>query len=701
MLAGVERRGMVSAEMPMTAAPAPVRAFPRGARAAFRMRVVGPLVTGIAYYVGARIGFVLQSPDVPQSLFWLPNSILLTALLVVPVRTWPAYLIASFPAQMLVAWQGGEPMLTMSLLFLTNCLDAAVGASLVRALVGGPWRPDTLRNTLIFLVFAAILAPMVVSFADAAITVMTGWGQDYWTAATTRIRANVLTNLIVAPAAATAIAHIREWPRPVSRQRVAEAALLVTGLLIITIAVFTSHPDAAGLPSLFYIPLSLLLWAAVRFGPGLTGGALFVVTLVSSWYVTHGDGAARDPASVIAMVQLQLLAISIPLMCLAAVVQERVRVEQMARAREKDVRSQFAQLSAIYRTAPVGLAFVDRELRFVSVNDQMAEINGAPAAAHIGRRMAEVVPGFAAEVEPLIRRVMSTGAALLHREMRGSTSAEPGVERDWVASYHPVRDDDGTVLGVTIVFREITEHKRSEATLRESQAALRASYDRIRDMAGELITAQERERSRLARELHDDVNQQLAAMSIALSGLKRRLPADALDAREEVARFQRRTLVLVEGVRRLSRELHPGLLQHAGLVAALRSICGELGRPDFTVTLRAPDQIGPLPDEIALGAYRVAQEALHNITSHSKARNVVVELARDARELTLIVTDDGIGFDVGEARRAGGLGLISIDERVRLLKGSVVIQSRPKQGTELRVRIPLGEDLGSTESIAR
>jgi signal transduction histidine kinase len=289
----------------------------------------------------------------------------------------------------------------------------------------------------------------------------------------------------------------------------------------------------------------------------------------------------------------------------------------------------------------------------------------------------------------------------LDREMRGSTSAEPDVERHWVASYHPVRDDDGTVLGVTIVFREITEHKRSEATLRESQSALRASYDRIRDMAGELITAQERERARLARELHDDVNQQLAAMSIALSSLKRRLPADALDAREEVARFQRRTLVLVEGIRRLSRELHPGLLQHAGLVAALRSICAELGRPDLSVTLRAPEQIGPVPDEIALGTYRIAQEALHNITSHAKARSVVVELTRDDRELTLIVTDDGIGFDVGEARRAGGLGLISIDERVRLLKGSVVIQSRPKRGTELRVRIPLGEDLGSTESIAR
>jgi PAS domain S-box-containing protein len=347
------------------------------------------------------------------------------------------------------------------------------------------------------------------------------------------------------------------------------------------------------------------------------------------------------------------------------------------------------------------LAFLDRDLRYVSVNDQMAEIDGAPVAAHIGRRMADVVPECAREVEPLLRHVMSSGAAILDREIRGSTFSEPGIERDWVASYHPVRDDDGTVLGVTLVFREITEHKRSEATLRESQAALRASYDRIRDMAGELITAQERERSRLARELHDDVNQQLAAMSIALSSLKRKLPADALDARDEVARFQRRTLVLVEGIRRLSRELHPGLLQHAGLVAALRNVCAEHGRPDMRVTFRAPDQIGPMPDEIALGMYRVAQEALHNISSHAKARHVVVELARNARELTLTVTDDGIGFDVREARRAGGLGLISIDERVRLLKGSVVIQSRPKQGTELRVRIPLGEDLGATERIAR
>jgi integral membrane sensor domain MASE1 len=118
-------------------------------------RAVGPLIVSAAYYLGAQIGFALQAPNAPQSVLWLPNSILLGTLLVAPFRSWPAYLAAAFPAQMLVAWGSGAPPLTMALLFLTNCADAALGAFLARRFAhdGRPFRFDSLRSTVIFAVF--------------------------------------------------------------------------------------------------------------------------------------------------------------------------------------------------------------------------------------------------------------------------------------------------------------------------------------------------------------------------------------------------------------------------------------------------------------------------------------------------------------------------------------------------------------------
>src|SRR6187455_3337614 len=111
-----------------------------------------PISVAAAYYFGAQIGFALQSPAAPQSVLWLPNSILLAVLLITPSRQWPAYLVAAFPAHMLVAWGAGAPLPTLALLYLSNCADAALGACLVRRLSGssGTFRFDGLRSTVIF-----------------------------------------------------------------------------------------------------------------------------------------------------------------------------------------------------------------------------------------------------------------------------------------------------------------------------------------------------------------------------------------------------------------------------------------------------------------------------------------------------------------------------------------------------------------------
>jgi PAS domain S-box-containing protein len=238
----------------------------------------------------------------------------------------------------------------------------------------------------------------------------------------------------------------------------------------------------------------------------------------------------------------------------------------------------------------------------------------------------------------------------------------------------------------------VIERKRAEQTLRENERALHASYVRIRDLAGRLITAQEAERSRIAGDLHDDVNQQLAGLSIALSNVKRRLH-DGGDAtvQDELTGLQQRTIDLADVIRNLSHELHPGVLRHAGLVAALKGYCADVCRQHaIEVTFSAADGLDGIPQEVALCLYRVAQEALGNIAAHAGACKAHVNLGPTEDGLELVIADDGQGFNLVEARGRGGLGLVSLDERVRLVGGSLTINTEPQRGTEVRVQVPLG-----------
>ena len=225
---------------------------------------------------------------------------------------------------------------------------------------------------------------------------------------------------------------------------------------------------------------------------------------------------------------------------------------------------------------------------------------------------------------------------------------------------------------------------------RAARAARESARD-IRDLAGRLMTAEEDERRRIARELHDGVNQDLAALSIALSALQGGLPADTPEARrEEYARLQGRAVELAGAIRHLSHELHPGILQYAGLAAALRSYCREFQREQvLAVACSAKDDLGTIPGDVALCLYRVAQEALKNTARHAKADHVWVSVERDGSDLTLIVRDDGRGFDVADARLGGGLGLMSLDERVRLVGGRITIDTERQRGTTIHARVPL------------
>jgi signal transduction histidine kinase len=225
------------------------------------------------------------------------------------------------------------------------------------------------------------------------------------------------------------------------------------------------------------------------------------------------------------------------------------------------------------------------------------------------------------------------------------------------------------------------------------QRAERAATERateIQTLAGRLITAQEAERRRIARELHDGVNQQLTALSIALATLGRRVSSGPVDLPSELARLQGRTAGVVQDIRSLSHELHPGVLEQVGLVDALDGYCEEFEKTHGVgVTFRADPDLGVVPIDLTLCLYRATQEALGNVAKHAKARQVRVRVAREGGDVVLIVDDDGCGFDRAEARRRHGLGLVSLEERVRLVGGQVTIDTGPQRGTAIRIVAPL------------
>ena len=243
------------------------------------------------------------------------------------------------------------------------------------------------------------------------------------------------------------------------------------------------------------------------------------------------------------------------------------------------------------------------------------------------------------------------------------------------------------VLRASQLLRDL---QASEAGLLANQARLEASNEQISSLFGRLIAAQETERTRIARDLHDDIGQRIAGISIAMSGLKRKLDAHhpAFDA---LTAMQRETIALADGVRHVSHDLHPTLLQHSGLVEALRRLCAQYQKLHvFAVDCRAEPDLDALPHDAALALYRVAQEGLRNVSKHAGASHVELSLTRVDDGVQLSIVDNGGGFNLPDSRNgANGLGLRSIDERVRFLRGRLDIETAAGRGTRLQVRIPV------------
>jgi signal transduction histidine kinase len=504
------------------------------------LRRFGPaLLVASGYYLATRIGFAWTPRGQPNSTFWPANAILLAAFLLAPQRIWWTFLLAVWPAHMIAQLQSGVPVWTASGWFISNSAEGLIGAFLITRFTRQESLFETVRGVLTFVLSGVLIAPLLTSFLDAAAVVITGWGHGYWPLGAERFWTNALAQLTIVPAVVLGGVRGISWRRNANSIRRWEALLLGLSTVLVSLFVFGFHSAfVATTPEVLYVPLPLLLWAAVRFRLAGLSLSLLCLVLISMWYTMHG----RLPFPY-ASLQQNILSLQI-LFCLVAV-----------------------------------------PLMFLSV--------------------------------------------------------------------------------------VIDEGQRTQESLQL--------------VSTRLLNAQEQERARIGGELHDDINQRLAMLSLELEQLQN----DPSDVQNHLQELRKRTSEISNDVQALSHDLHPSKLEYLGVVTGMKSWCNEFAeRQEMEIDCKT-DVSDTLPLEIGRPLFRVLQEALYNASKHSDVRRVEVRLQEGSGEIHLTISDSGKGFDLEAALRGKGLGLTSMRERVRLVNGTIAIESKPMAGTTINVRVPL------------
>jgi len=335
-------------------------------------------------------------------------------------------------------------------------------------------------------------------------------------------------------------------------------------------------------------------------------------------------------------------------------------------------------LRVFVKNVPAAVAMLDRNMRYLQVSDRWCTDYLSGRQQILGRSHYEIFPDMPERWKEVHRRALQ-GETLRADEDRWDGQDGPHWAR-W--EVRPWNTPEGAVGGVLILAEDITRRKQIE--------------EELSDLSRKLIESQEQDRARIGRDLHDDINQQLALLAIDIEQLSQHPPDSAAEIGGELTQIRDRITAIAADVQSISHHLHSPQLEILGIVAAIRGFCREFAAHQKVTVDFTHDTIPKgVSHEVSLCLFRVLQEALHNAIKHSNVRHYEVRLGCSASELHLTVSDRGTGFMAETAMSSGGLGLISMRERVRLVNGTIVVDSKPQRGTSIRVRVPLPSEQGS------
>jgi PAS domain S-box-containing protein len=615
-------------------------------------------------YLAAKLSGVLMI-NAPQTLWplWPGCAILVAVLLLLPRKIWPILIPAGLVGFVLYDLQVGVSIRSIAWLILADILEILAAAWGVSYSLNGLPRLNSLKALAKYSFFTVILAPLIVSSIG-----IYGLNGDRWISWRISFVSEGLAFLTVTPAVLGWVGQARRGVRA-SRAYYLEGAVLVVGLISLGSVMFMARGSSYP-PALLYSLVPFLLWSALRFGTAGVGTSATIVALLSIWGALHGRGpfTETDPINRVMSLQLFLLFTAAPFMVLATLVEERKQKEGELREAEERLRLAVhaGRVYAFEWDTATDVIVRSGECRDILnwVNDPMRET---------GRQ-------FAARVLPDDRELYAaTEIGLTAENPTYQTSyrmLHPDGSVIWLEeSGHAFFDGHGRMRRTIGMVANVTERKLAEET--------------ISSVSRKLIEAQEQERSRIGRELHDDIGQRLALLAFQLQQLQE----DTLilpEVRSRMGEFLKQISEIATDIQSLSHELHSATLQYLGIAGAMRGFCQEFARQQkVEIDFKAHDLPSPLSPDISLCLFRVLQEALHNSAKHSRVRQFEVCLWGTSDEIHLTVKDSGAGFDREEAKKSRGLGLISMEERLKLVKGTLSINSQPKRGTTIDARVPL------------
>ena len=625
------------------------------------------------YFGAAKLGLLAAVAQKVVSSAWPPTGIALVALLLFGVRLWPGIALGAF----LLNWTSGVPVAGSAGIAAGNTLEAVTAVLLLRRVADFQPSLARLRDVLAFVTLAALVSPLV----SATIGVLSLWASGmieraaaghlwfvWWSG-------DAMGDLLIAPLL-LAWAHARRtrWPPA----RAAEAGVLLVSLVGLTAALL--RPPTGDEYAIF----PLIIWAALRFGVLGSATASGIVAALTIWSTVHGQGSfvGSTPTHDLLLLQMYLALLSVTGLVLAAMTTERRQAEQAARESEQRYRT-------LLENAPEAI-LVHQDGRWIIANRAALKLlHAARVEQLVGRPTLDIVhPDYRAVVRERIEREFATG------------EPAPLLEQQFIAVDGTVLDVEVVGIPITlagrqggqIIVRDITERRQAEQVVREREAEVRRSRERLEALSQRLLKVQENERRLIARELHDQIGQALTAVKLNLESLRSGRQAKAFPLDESVAIVEQ----LMEAVRSMSLELRPSALDDLGLAAALRWYADRQGRrAGFSVRVRTQLPAERLASDLETACFRVAQEAITNVARHAGAKRVEVDARAEDGTLDLTVRDDGTGFDVAAVRGGtmaeGSIGLDGMEERVRLLGGDFRIDSQPGTGTTVWARFPLTE----------
>jgi PAS domain S-box-containing protein len=632
----------------------------------FRVAILACLVATMSY-LAARLGTTVIVRDTLDWPLWPGNVLLVCALLYLPRRIWPTVIAGALVTFGFYDLRFGisiRSIIFFQLSDIAEVLTAALGLSYC---FGGVPQLDGVKALAKYSFFAVLLAP----WAGAFFSALTTHG-DYWTSWRIAFLSQALGYLTLIPAILGWVGKRSEWAHA-SLSRYLEASALLAGLAVLGYFSFVS-PSNIIVPVLTMVPF--LLWAALRFGTTGVSSVAIAVAFLAIWGAVQGRGpfVGSESANNVPSIQVFLLFVAAPFMVLAVVVEEH-KQSQLALRQSED------KLRLLLDSTGEGIYGVDLEERCTFCNPACLRALGYEGADELlGKNMHDLIhyaraDGTLYPVEECrnFRAVRAGEGIHVDDEVLWRANGTSFPAELW--SYPQRRGQE--VIGAVVAFVDITERKLAEETL--------ASVSR------RLIQAQEQERTRIARELHDDICQRLALLAIQLEQIQQNSPNLPVDVGSRMGELRRQTSEIATDIQSLSHELHSARLQYLGLAAAVRGFCEEFGEQqkveiDFN-THGMPKS--PLSPDISLCLFRVVQEALHNSAKHSGVRYFEVRLWGVSGEIHLTVTDSGLGFDWEAAKESRGIGLISMEERLKLVNGTLSIASQPKRGTTVHARVPL------------